>query len=78
MSPSSLIVHISASQTELKKDDIPKFTVAISNPTAKPIKVLTWNTPLDPKAAVLGIFRAVEIDDPSQKIIEALRSCSGV
>ncbi|KAL0632195.1 hypothetical protein Q9L58_008944 [Maublancomyces gigas] len=70
MSPSSLVVHISTSQAELGPDDIAKFKVTISNPTTQPITVLTWSSPLDPKAAVSGIFKAVEVGDPEHKIIE--------
>lgn len=70
MSPSSLVVHISTSQAELGPDDIAKFKVTISNPTTQPITVLTWSSPLDPKAAVSGIFKAVEVGDPEHRIIE--------
>lgn len=70
MSPSSLVVHLSVFQPELEMDDIAKFTVTISNPTTQPITVLTWNSPLDPKAAVSGIFKAVDVGDPDQAIVE--------
>lgn len=73
MSPSSLVVHISTAQTALGPDDIAKFTVTISNPTTQPITVLIWGSPLDTKAAVLGIFKAVEVGDPEHKIIEGHR-----
>lgn len=70
MSPPSPTIHISTSHPTLTPGDTPKFTLTVSNPRPHPITVLTWSTPFDPKAAVLGIFKAVWAEDPEERVVE--------
>lgn len=71
MSPSSLVVRLSTAHPVLgAHDDTAHFTVTVSNPSTQPITVLVWGSPLDPKAAVAGIFKAVDVADPEHADIE--------
>ncbi|KAF8470759.1 hypothetical protein BDZ91DRAFT_549730 [Kalaharituber pfeilii] len=43
----------------------PQLTATITNPNSFPVTLLTWDTPLDPKASSLGVFRLYKLPPSS-------------
>ena len=62
MNLSFLQVSISAVTSTLQSNTPLEIDVSIRNNAQHPVTILTWDSPLDPKAGLLGIFELVNLE----------------
>ncbi|KAL1955651.1 hypothetical protein VTO42DRAFT_8196 [Malbranchea cinnamomea] len=65
-----LFIALQPINSELKPDEPCTLDIAVQNTDGNNsvLTFLTWDTPLDPHAGVLGVFEIHDEDDPSVKI----------